>query len=89
MFRLFLVKSRSKESNLLFLAFIIAHLVTFGCASFFGGFVHQIWPHTEEFPGTPLGYLVFWRLTLMFGSVHCLSDLSKLKNTLALLPVAV
>ena len=62
---LFLRSVRNERNSLLFLIFLVLHLFWFGLGSIFGGFVHQLFPHTEEYPGTPVGFKAFWRLTLM------------------------
>ena len=62
---LFFRSARNEHNNLRFLIFLALHLFWFGFSSIFGGFVNQFYPHTEEYPGTPIGYKAFWRLTLM------------------------
>ena len=63
---LYCKKLQNDENKRRFLILTASHLLLFAFASIFGGIVHQLYPHTEDYPGTPMGYKAFWRLTLMF-----------------------
>merc|ERR1711923_385040 len=43
---------------------IVIFLIFFGFGHLFAGLVHQFWPHNDEYPGTPTGWYIFWRLGL-------------------------
>jgi len=38
---------------------------TFALAGICGGLVHQFFPHTNDFPGTPIGWEILWRVTVI------------------------
>jgi len=38
---------------------------TFALAGICGGLVHQFFPHTNDFPGTPIGWEILWRITVI------------------------
>ena len=47
----------------------IAVLIFKGIGYLFGGICHQYYPHTHEFPGTPLGYYITWIPTIIFNQL--------------------
>ena len=51
--------------NQLFCYSLLLTSLSFLC----GGFVHQFWAHDDEYPNTPLGWHIFWRLALIFNVI--------------------
>ena len=44
---------------------VVLFLIFFGFAYFFSGLIHQLSPHKNEYPGTPIEWHIFWRIFLI------------------------
>ena len=49
-------------------------VISFGVSAMTGGIVHQFYAHTGDYPGTPFGWHLFWRLTIVTLSLSSSSS---------------
>jgi len=58
---------------------------TFALAAVCGGMVHQFFPHTNDFPNTPIGWEILWRITVIMtgcsGAALILTALNVIATT--------
>ena len=57
-------KHYRNRGKLTFIILEATHFLTLGHVNLFTGIIRHLFPHTEDFPGTPMAYKVLWRLVL-------------------------
>merc|ERR1719499_812422 len=68
---LFTPETRRKSLSQAFSAFFLF----MGLSYFAAGLMHQFWPHSHKFDGTPIGFHISWRLVLVFNAFATLGML--------------